>query len=303
VAVYKNAMRLRLIACLGMLAASVSTAPAAAQPILDRVQVGVPGDAATRGYDDALSVALEAPAEFGRGCCYDGESGEWLGPRYAASANPSIGNPSRIAWDVSFARVRGSARALAASAGWADLPELDSGSKRVDHIVGGRRAGRLKARYALDAARAPGARVQAALVIELARRLHGLIVFDLSDPPADDAGSLGSFTVGGMPASAWNVAKARTALDRVYVEGNLPPARVRARKSGRRVRGAVSDVLGHPVSEVNVTLQRRSGGSWRTAATGSTTTRGRFTLRAARPGSYRVVATFGGTTAKSARIG
>lgn len=295
-------MRLRLIVGLGIIAACVGTTPAAGQPVLDRVQVGVPGDPTTRGYDDALSVALEAPAEFGRGCCYNGESGEWLGPRYAATADPSIWNPSRIRWDVSFARVRGSARALARSAGWAELPELASGSKRVRHVVGGRRVGLLKGSYALDAARAPGARVQAALVIELARRLHALVVFDLSDPPADDAGSLGSFTVGGLPASAWNLAQAKAALGRVYVEGNLPPARVRARRSGGRVRGSVSDVLGHPVSEVSVALERRSGGSWRTAATGTTTTGGRFALRAARPGSYRVVASFGGATAKSARI-
>jgi hypothetical protein len=287
---------------LAVLIGCIFPAPAGAATILDRVQVGVPGDRATRGYDDALSIALVAPASYGRGCCYNGRSGEWLGPRYAAATNASFGNASRIGWGVTFERSRRSSSAIAASAGWAELPELSRGAQGVAHVVAGRSVGRLRARFALDAADPPDARVQAALAITLGRRLRAVVVFDLTEPATDDGGPLGPFSVGGVPASSWNRAEAQAALAGVYVEGSLPPARVRARAAKGRIRGSVSDALGHPVSGARIALERRAGRAWRTAGRGTTTSRGGFALRAARSGSYRVIASLSGTRAKSRAV-
>lgn len=88
------------------------------------------------------------------------------------------------------------------------------------------------------------------------------------------------------------------------IEGSLPPARVRARRAGGKVRGAVSDAFGHPVSEVPLVLQRRSGGGggWRRAGKGTASMRGTFALRAAGGGEYRVVASLAGSTARSRAV-
>jgi len=94
--------------------------------------------------------------------------------------------------------------------------------------------------------------VQAAIALDLGRHLRAVIVFDANEPATDDGGPLGPFTVGGLPASSWNREQARAALAGVYVEGNLPPARVR--------------------------------------------------IRAARSGSYRIVARLGGARAKSSKV-
>ena len=144
--------------------------------------------------------------------------------------------------------------------------------------------------------------MQAAIALDLGRHLRAVIVFDANEPATDDGGPLGPFTVGGLPASSWNREQARAALAGVYVEGNLPPARVRIRAARGRITGSVADSFGDPVSGARLALQRRAGGSWRQAARGKSTTRGSFSLRAGRSGSYRIVARLGGARAKSSKV-
>jgi hypothetical protein len=292
-------MRFRSACCAAVAAALICAAPAAAETVLDRVQVGVPGkQSPTRGFAENLSIALTAPSAYERGCCADFVSGAWDGPRIEASASSATQNRSRIEWSASFERGRASAKRLARAAGWADYPEIEAKRKRVRHIVAGRKVGTLPAFTAIDAQASPGAKVQAAIAIGFGRRVHGIVLFHLPDPPADQT-SAGTLTVQGEPASTWNRTQARKSLAGVYVEGSLPPARVNARRAGRRVKGTVRDSFGHPVNGATVTLQRRVGGRWRKAGTHTSSGRGAFTLSGARSGAHRVVATLSGTTARA----
>ena len=291
-------MRRRLIP-LAVVATVTFPTVAAAQPVLDRAQVGVPGkQSPTRGFAENLSIAMTAPSSYERGCCADFVSGAWDGPQIQADGAPAGQRRARIEWSVTFTRNRARTAALARSGGWADYPQVAAGKRRVPHVVGGRRVGKLRAAWTIDAQRSPGARVQGALAVFLGRRVHAITLFHLPDPPADQD-STGALAVEGRSSSAWNRQQARAALDKVYVEGSLPPAKVRVRSRGRRVVGKVKDGFGHPVSQVSLTLQRRAGGGWRKAGTGTTSTKGTFAVRAGRSGQYRVVARLAGSSARS----
>lgn len=288
-------MRNRLTALI-VLALTVGVAQPAAAQVIDRVQVGVPGTA-TRTFPENLSVVLSAPENFNRDCCYDFVSGAWTGPRYRADGR-DFQNASRIDWSVEFARTSTSRATLARAAGWRRYPEAAAEARKVRHIVGGRAVGTLKAFSAVDAQPAPGAKVQAAMVIDLGKRVKAITVFDLTDPPADQS-SAGALTVEGQPASVWNRRQADVALDRLYVEGPLPPRKVKVRAAGKRVTGSVVDSFGHPVGEALVRLQRRAGGGWRPVAKANANTRGKFSLAARGAGQYRVVAALAKTTVRS----
>jgi hypothetical protein len=274
-------------------------ASAGAAVTVDRVQVGVP-KTPTRAFAENLSVALEAPSAYDRACCTDFVSGAWEGPPVEASASSAPQNASRIEWNVTFARGGRTAASLAAAGGWADYPQIASRRIKVPHIVAGRRVGTLKAHAVTDAQAAPGAQVQAAVALPLGGRITAVTLFHFPDPAADRT-SAGDLTVRGTPASAWNRGQSGDAIDGVSLEGSLPPKRISARRSNGRVRGRIADRFGHPVAEVKLQLQRRTGGRWRKAATGVTTSRGAYSLGGARQsGSYRVVAKLGGTTARGA---
>ena len=294
-----NLRKRRCLLPLAVAAAVSFPTAAVAQPVLDRAQVGVPGKRSpTRGFSENLSVAMTAPAGYERSCCADFVSGAWDGPQIHADGAPAGERRARIEWSVAFERSRARAAKLARSAGWADYPQIAAGRRRVPHVVGGRRVGTLRAAWAIDAQAAPGARVQGAVAIFLGRRVHAVTLFHLPDPPSDQD-STGTLTVAGQPGSKWNRNHARAALDAVYVEGSLPPARVKARVRGRKVSGTVQDTFAQPVSEVEIVLQRRAGSRWRGTAKGKTSTRGTYSLRAPRPGAYRVVASLAGSSAKS----
>lgn len=275
------------------------TVPATASAVVDRVQVGAPGKASpTRGFSEGLTLALTSPAAYERACCTDFVSGAWGGPRIQSSRGSTQQNASRIDWSVGFARGSRPAASLARSALWADHPEVTARARRVRHVVAGRTVGTLKAFSVLAAEGAPGARSQGSVAVALGRRVHAIALFDLQDPPSD-SNSDGDLTVNGIRASEWNRAQTEAALDGVFVEGSLPPSRVRAKRSGGKVRGTITDSYGHPVSESPVVVQRRAGGRWRAVAKGTTSARGTFALRVGRRGPHRVVATLAGTTARS----
>ena len=292
-------MRFRLAACLLTSGVAWLPASAGAAVTVDRVQVGVP-KTPTRAFAENLSVALQAPSAYERACCTDFVSGAWEGPPVEASASSTPQNPSRIEWNVTFARGRRTAASLAAAGGWADYPQIASRRINVPHIVAGRRVGTLKAFAVTDAQASPGARVQAALALPLGGRVTAVTLFHFPDPAADRT-SAGELTVRGTPASSWNRGQSGDALEGVSLEGSLPPKRISARRSSGRVRGRIADRFGHPVFQVAVQLQRRAGGRWRTVAKGVTTSRGAYSLGGARAsGSYRVVARLGGTTTRRA---
>jgi hypothetical protein len=94
-------MRFRTFVLAGTTSVVLATAPPAlADDVVDRVQVGVPTLAATKGFASNLSVAFKAPSGFERGCCYNFFSGEWLGPQYVVSTAPGFSNASSIRWQV-----------------------------------------------------------------------------------------------------------------------------------------------------------------------------------------------------------
>jgi hypothetical protein len=289
-------MRLRLIVGFALATAGLAAGPASAEPVLDRVQVGgVPGVSATRSFPTSLAVTLAVPSGYGRGCCYDFRSGQWTGPAWRASGNPSVGEASTIDWRVDF--VRGKTLQGAAKAAWTQFPQASAAKRKVRHVVDGRTVGTLAGYAVVDTQRSPGAEVQAVLAVDLGKKVTALLKFDMSDPPVDQDASFGALTVNGMAASKWNRKQADTAFASAYIEGLLPPARIKARASGRQIKGTVTDQFGGPESTIPVVLKK--GG--KKVATATTNTRGGFTLTAPKAGSYQVVATLGGSSA-NARI-
>jgi hypothetical protein len=101
-----------------------------------------------------------------------------------------------------------------------------------------------------------------------------------------------------MPAGAWNRKQVKAALKKVYIEGNLPPAKVKARASGRRVSGTLLDSFGDPLANAAVALKSGS----RTVASGLTNSRGRFSLSAPKAGKYRVSGKLQGFAATSKAV-
>lgn len=287
-------MRHRLALALAV-AAAVPTAPAAAAPVVDSVQVGVP-KTATRAFSPQLGVFLKSPGDYERGCCYDSRQGQWTGPAWQSSSGAS--DRSHIEWRVANSRTGRSIAALARAGGRSGYPQVSAGKVKVPHIVGGRRVGTLPGFQALDAAPAPEAAAQQTLAIDLGQRVKSLVSFEASDPAVDSDPGLGAFTVGGIPASAFNRRQAQAAMRNVTVVGNLPPRKVRAKARGRRASGTVLDGFGHPVAEIKVSLLRGS----RRVAGGLTNRRGAFSLTAPKGGAYRVLATLSGAKARSATL-
>jgi hypothetical protein len=267
-----------------VLAALAAPAAAGAAPIVDRVQVGgIRDEPATKRFSHALAVDVVAPASYKRGGGgYDGKSGSWIGPDFRASVNPSFSGPSSITWGVRF--VKGTNLKAIARKENGDYAQSAASAVKLKHVVSRRTVGKLKAYWVMDAETSPGARADGALAIGLSKRAVAIVSFYALDPPTEDAGSPGKVTVNGMPAGAWNRKQVKAALKKVYIEGNLPPAKVKARASGRRVSGKLLDSFGDPVAFAAVALKKGS----RTVASGLTNSRGRFSLSAPQAGRYRV---------------
>ena len=288
-------MRRLLVPALMTMMIAVPASPASAEFVLDRVQVGVP-KTPTRAFPESLSVVLIAPDLYSRGCCYDFVSGEWVGPRWRLGAAER--GPSRIRWSVELSRTSRSTAALARDAGWAGYAEAAAAARKVPHIVEGRTVGTLEAFAAIDTDGAPSARHQGALAIDLGQRVKAVALFHLPDPPFDDFQGA-PLSVDGRRASEWNRRQAELAIEKVYVEGSLPPRKVKAKGARGRVSGRVTDSFGHPVAESALTLQKRAGSKWRKAGKGIASSRGTYSLSARGKGQYRVVAKLGATSARS----
>ena len=289
-------------AVLAALIVALLAAPAALSAVRDRIQVGQPGNAATKGFAPSLAVVLNSPPELSRVCCYDESSGAWGGPRFQASGNAGRGGQSRVEWVVSYERSAASMSALAGRAAWRDGREVARGTLRIPHVVAGRRAGTLPGYYLIEAEAAPSARHLVVVVVRMGRRLNALVVYDLAAPFSDSAGDDGVFTVDGARPSEWNRRQARAIVSRVGVEGDLPPGVVSASVVAGKIEGAVRDDFGHPVSEIPVRLMKKQGAGWRVAGKTVTATTGRYRLATGARGTFRVTATLAGSSATSRRV-
>jgi hypothetical protein len=296
---YKRLMLNRLAPCLAVAGALVFAAPAAAQDNLDRIQVGYPGTV-TRQFATSLSLAMTIPSVFRRDCCYDFQSGAWVGPdvRYPSGRTTQ----SRVAWEVSFTRTSRSAKSVAQAAGWGNYPQVAVRKRTVRHVLGGNALGKIKAYSTVDQEAAPFAKTQAALTVDLGKKVKATILWTFENPDSDTDASGGAVTVNGLSSRAWNRRAAELALKSVALEGALPISKVKARASGRTVSGKVLDIAGQGVGQAKLVLQRRAGGGWRKAVTGKSKLTGAFSLRAPGSGQYRVVASFGAASARSKAV-
>ena len=133
-------MRPRLIAGLVVSIALTAVGVALAQ-VEDRITLkGLSGNP-TDHYPPTLAIVAVAPPEYKRGCCYDSNGGEWVGPRYEATGRATLGGDSSYDWTVGVAVRAGATRAaLLANLthGWAVSSE---GRQRVEHRIGGRVVG------------------------------------------------------------------------------------------------------------------------------------------------------------------
>jgi hypothetical protein len=298
-------MRMRTAAIVlgvGALVAAPLALAAAQGRVLVRGLEGNPTD----HYSRTLAVAVVSPPEYKRGCCHDSNGGEWVGPRYEATARPSLGADSTIDWSVGVAVKAGAPRAALVAKlthGW---PVVAEGRQRVRHRVGGRAAGTIGGYWILTRSTFSGeddARMEAALAIPLCDGNTTYAKFSLLIPSGDSAGGdigFGDYVINGMRPTEWNAAKAMQSLRAVVLEGNRPGARVTAARRGAAIAGVVSDCDRHPLAGEPVVLERRSGGSWTRAASGKTTARGAYSLRARGAGTYRVTA--GGKRSAPVRV-
>src|SRR3954462_6700044 len=111
-------MRHRLIPCLAVVLSLAFATSAQAQDNIDRVQVGVPGTV-TRNFSTSLSLRFTIPQGYTRECCYDFESGAWVGPQVRFASDPARVAYSHTKWAVTFARNGKSLKSAAKAAAWA----------------------------------------------------------------------------------------------------------------------------------------------------------------------------------------
>ncbi len=78
--------RLLLVLIAAALAAGV---PAALAGVSDRVKAAPEGNEGVV-FSQALGVTFTSPPDYRRGCCYDSNSGEWLGPKYEVAGYPTF---------------------------------------------------------------------------------------------------------------------------------------------------------------------------------------------------------------------
>jgi hypothetical protein len=291
---------------LGVLAVLVTTGIAAASPAalpaasngIDRVPIRA---ATPASFPPGLTLALTSPNRF-LSAARGPDSGEWHGPRYDHVSIPGRSGLSVINWSVALDTTSQSAEAAALAARKLGFSEDQRGHIAVPHVVGKRQVGTIQGFYVLTVAATTieNARAEATLAFSLGQGVYAVPRFTLLQPPSDE------YRVeGGIQPTSWNRGQAFIALAGVRVEGNFAPARVsiRRERGTRLLRGLVVDGFRHPVLGARVSLERRAGSGWRRVGVTRTGTTGRYVVRAAAPGRYRVTATVGTASASSTSVG
>lgn len=275
----------------------VLAAPAPAA-VIERLRIA--DNVPTAHYPRSLAVVLQSPDAYVRERTGP-HHGEWRGPRYRSTVSPSFGGTAVLDWAVltyeapatgaTFLKNRAQSWAVAAT-----------GVESVERRVGARVVGAVRAQWILTiASDFPGeARYEAGLVLPLCGRA-GVVRLAALVPSSDNGHAVGDAQIEGMPPSQWNRLQVLETFARARLEGNLPAARLTAGPRGRSVAGRVTDCNGHALAGARVALERRSGRAWVPAGASKTSTRGAYSLRAAKPGTYRVVA--GGKRSGAVRVG
>jgi hypothetical protein len=284
------------IALAALSAGLVLAAPlVASAQVTNRAVVGIQGRNDTKGYAASLSIVFASPAAYGPGCCVDSDSGEWKGPPYQSTTKGSTSADSSLAYGAYFTRSASSAPAAAQANLVQHWPQISTSAVAVPHTIAGTKVGTLPG-YLL-ATRSPGfpAQLEDALAFPLCRGLFVVAVLSALKPQQDSDGLGGTYLVNGQSASSWNAAQIAAAVQGVSVDGNLPPGKLVAHASGRRIAGVARDCIGQPL--VGLTVRAVPGGAAaRTSATGA------FSIPVKKAGTYRIGASLGGTTASSGLV-
>jgi hypothetical protein len=291
---YVRVMRLRVAVAIG--AGALVAAPLVLSAVQDRIGLrGLSGNP-TDHYSPSLAIVAVSPPEYRRGCCYDFNGGEWVGPRYQATGRPSLGGDSKYNWTVGVAVKAGKTRAALIANLTHDWPVVSEGVRQVPHRVGGRAAGTVAGHWILTRSPIDGAddaRMEAAIGVSLCDGNTGYAKFSLLLPSGDSAGGsqgFGEYLIEGTPPTAWNSAKAMQAIRGIRLEGNRRSTRVTAVRRGAAVVGKVLDCSSHPLAGLTVQLERRAGTTWTVARSGKTGADGSYVLSTRGAGVYRVLA-------------
>lgn len=240
--------------CIALAVCAAFAAGAGAQ-VTNRAQVGVSGRNDTKGYSPSLYIVFASPSAYRSGCCTDTDSGEWLGPKYQASGNPSLSGDSKIAWAGVFDRRPKSATAAANAALVQKWPQVSQKPMSVPHVVRGTTVGTIPGVAVLTRSPAEPAQHEAALGFPLCRGFYVATEFDLLAPFTDSTGGVaGQYMVNGTLASTWNRQQADAAVAGVRLEGYLPAASLTARRKGNAVVGVLRDCAHHPMPGVRVRI-------------------------------------------------
>lgn len=223
---------------------------------------------------------------------FDGDSGAWRGPNCVPRGRPDLGRPLTVTWALGVYRAT-SAVDAGAQARTFEWKVVEATTVRLPHVAGGRTVGTVPAALVLTDAESETGYHEASVAFHL---VGGRFV-------AGRAWSRGNadacIVEGNGPVAPWHRRVARESLAGLRVQGNFPPARVTARRSGRRVRGSVGDVNGHPLVAAPVALERRRGKSWRAVSRTKTSAAGAYALSLRAAGLYRVAVSAGGASARS----
>lgn len=272
------------------------TASLALAGVQDRIALRGQSGNPTDHYAPSLAFVVVSPPEYKRGCCYDSNGGEWVGPRYQATGRPSLGADSKYDWTVGVAVKAGATRKALVANLTHDWPVVSEGRQAVPHRVGGRAAGTVAGHWILTRSTFYGAvdaQMEAAVGVPLCDGNTAYVKFSLLLPSGDSAGGaqgFGDYLINGVAPTVWNREKAMQAIKGVQFEGNRPATRVTAARRGAAVAGKVLDCSNHPLAGQGVRLERKTGGSWSTARSGKTNGGGVYSLGTRGPGVYRVVA-------------
>lgn len=265
-----------------VLAALVLAVPVALAADTDRVLL------ATRG----LHATITTLPQYTR-TGFDGDSGSWRGPNCVPRARQDLAGPLSLSWGIGVVPATSPLDA-AKQARTFDWKVIETTTVRLPHVVGGRTLGTIPATLVLTDAESVTGYHEAGLGFALARaRFVGARAWSGGNAFACIVDGSGS------PVAEWHRRVARESLADIRVEGNLPPARVTVRRSGRKALGSVTDVNLHPFVAAPVALERRRGPRWRVVSRGKTSANGAYSLRLRAAGLYRVAASSGGATARS----
>ena len=242
----------------------------------DRITLRGQSGNPTDHYSPALAIVAVSPPEYERGCCYDSNGGEWTGPRYQATGQPSLGANSSYDWSVGVAVREGGTRAALIANLVQDWPVVSEGRQQVKHRVGGRAVGTVGGYWVLTRSPFGGAddaRMEAAVGFSLCDGNTAYARFSLLIPSGDSAGGstgFGEYLINGKSPTVWNAEKGMQSIRGIRFEGNLSARQVTAAARGRRVSGRVADCHKNGLAGLAVQLQQRTGSSWQTVSSSRT---------------------------------